>query len=471
MARERANDSVRATAGAGKRGIRSLAGFYGAALSLLLFATTGCGSGDGGAGEKPGSPGITEDPSRDFTTFDVRWREDAVVLNTLSEVQRTLVRADYEAGELVFSNDFAGLEQLEVGRSALIGGVGIFRVLGREDVEDGVLVSVEPGVLTDVVEEGTIAWRRSFVSAANDERLGLGIGEDEADSIRTLREPLGSYQGGTLEYKGNIAGFETTFKLEPVENGLDFVATSKQDAAGSSIASAVVKGKLRGLTNETSIVISARTLSTFAVRFLDVDGEVEIEAGAVELGILDTKVEIPARLSLPFLVGGIPFRVDLGGSIEWASTLQTTCSAIFRGRATFKGGVGARLEDGEVTPLATFERAEVEMGKREHVGTIEAGLGLVMSFPELAVGLGTPKKVAAAEALFRFKTEAISNFSLEYGAAGPAPVITGNCMTSRTNFGATLSGELSMLGLTLAAREVPLFSKFGEEKKSGNACD
>ena len=469
MARERANDSVRSEAGVGKRGTRCFAGFCGAVLSLLLLATSACGS-DGANGET-GSAGVTEDPSRDFTTFDVTWRDDAVVLSTLSEVQRTLVRADYEAGEFVFSDDFAGLEQLEIGRSALIGGVGIFRIVGREDVEGGVLVTVEPGVLTDVIEEGTIAWRRSFVSAAYDERLGLGIGEDEADSIRTLREPLGSYQGGRLEYKGNIAGFETTFKLEPVENGLDFVATSKQDAAGNSIANAVVKGKLRGLTNETSIVISARTLSTFAVKFLDVDGEVEIEAGAVELGILDTKVEIPARLSLPFIIGGIPFRVDLGGSLEWASTLQTTCSAIFRGRATFKGGVGARLEDGEVTPLATFDRAEVEIGKREHVGTIDAGLGFVMSFPELGVGLGTPKKVAAAEALFRFKSEAISNFALEYGTAGPAPVITGNCMTSRTNFGATLSGELSMLGLTLAAREVALFSKFGQEQRSGNACD
>ena len=39
--------------------------------------------------------------------------------------------------------------------------------------------------------------------------------------------------------------------------------------------------------------------------------------------------------------------------------------------------------------------------------------------------------------MFGFKTEVISNFALTYGAAGPAPVITGNCMTSRTNFGAT----------------------------------
>lgn len=217
-------------------------------------------------------------------------------------------------------------------------------------------------------------------------------------------------------------------------------------------------------------MISARKLSEFSIKFLNLEGEVEIEAGAVELGILDTKVEIPARMSLPFVIGGIPFRIDAGGSIEWTSTLQANCSAIFKGSTKFRGGVGARLEEAGVVPLATFENAEAVMGKREHVGTVEAGLGLVMSFPEFGIGVGVPK-LAGADALFRFKSEAISNFSLAYGPAGPVPVITGNCMSSKTNFGATLSGKLQMLGLTLAEREVALYSKFGTEHRSGNACE
>jgi hypothetical protein len=443
-------------------------GRYVALLSLLLSTVSGCGS-DGSNGESD-EAGTTEDPARDFTTFDVKWREDAAVLQEVSEVQRALVRADYEKGEFVFSSEFAGLEQLELGRFALLSGVGIFRIMGLEDVEDGVLVTVEPGVLTDVIEEGTIAWRRSFVSAADDTKLGLGIGESEADSVKSLRQPLGSYEQGRLEYSGNIAGFDTTFELERLDDVLSFKATSKQESGGNSIANAVVKGKLRGLTNETSIVISARTLSEFTIKFLNVDGEVEFEAGAVELGILDTKVQIPARLSLPVVIGGIPFRIDAGGSLEWASTLQANCSAIFQGRTKFRGGVGARLEDGNVTPLATFESSEAVMGMREHVGTVEAGLGFLMSFPEFGIGVGVPK-LAGGDALFSFRSEAISNFSLAYGAAGPAPVITGNCMTSRTNFGATLNGKVQMLGLTLAEREIALFSKFGREQRTGNACD
>jgi hypothetical protein len=439
-----------------------------AILSLLLMTMSGCGS--DAANPQSEEPSATEDPSRDFTTFDVTWRDDAVVLDELSEVQRSLRRADYEKGELVFSADYAGLDQLEMGRFALLGGIGIFQVVGREDVEDGVLVTVEPGVLTDVIEDGTIAWRRSFVSAADDTKLGLGIDEDETENIRSLKEPLGSYDQGKLEYSGNIAGFDTTFELERTGNVLSFEATSKQDSKGNSIANAAVKGTLRGLTSETNIIISARTLSDFTVKFLNVDGEVEIEAGAVELGILDTKVQIPARLSLPIVIGGIPFRVDLGGSLEWASTLQATCSAIFKGRTKFRGGVGARMEGGSVTPLATFDSAETVMGMREHVGTVEAGLSLVMSFPEFGIGVGMPK-IASADALFRFKSEVISNFSLAYSAAGSVPVISGNCMTSRANFGATLNGKVAMLGLTLAEKETALFSELGRQQRTGNACD
>ena len=44
-------------------------------------------------------------------------------------------------------------------------------------------------------------------------------------------------------------------------------------------------------------------------------------------------------------------------------------------------------------------------------------------------------------------------------------------MTSKVNFGATLVGKVSAIGVTLAEREVALFSKLGNEEKTGNACD
>jgi hypothetical protein len=433
----------------------------GVLFAALLLA--GCGS-DG-----PSAPTTNEDAALDYTTFDVEWREGAVVLDDLAEVQRGLVAAHHEAGQFVFAPDFSGLAALQVGSVALIGGVGIFRVLSRTSTELGEQIDVETALLTDIIENGTIAWRRSFVTSPDDAKIGLGIDEDEAQTIRQLRQPLGAYENGKLDYSGKLGDFDTTFKLERKNAGLDFALSAKY-AAGGAVGNAAATGTVRGLTNETNIEINASELTVFTVRFLNVEGDVTIEAGGVELGVLDKKFQIPARLSLPVTVYGIPFRVDLGGSFEWSSTLTVNTSAIFKGSTKFKGGVGARFRDGEVDYLATFDTSEVTLGKREHVGTVTAGMGFLLNFPEISFGIGYPKAIDASAA-FKFKSEMLSNFALRYGPAGPVPVITGNCMTSKVNFGATLVGKVAAIGVTLAEKEVALFSKLGQEQKRGEACD
>jgi hypothetical protein len=71
----------------------------------------------------------------------------------------------------------------------------------------------------------------------------------------------------------------------------------------------------------------------------------------------------------------------------------------------------------------------------------------------------------------KFSTEIISNISFEYEAAGPYPVITGNCLESRTNFGAFYGGELSFLGFDLPViEETQLFGKLGTLSRTGEAC-
>src|SRR5690606_1782105 len=52
----------------------------------------------------------------------------------------------------------------------------------------------------------------------------------------------------------------------------------------------------------------------------------------------------------------------------------------------------------------------------------------------------------------------------------PSAMITGNCMTSKVDFGATLVGKVTAIGITLAEEEVPLFSKLGQDVKRGDAC-
>ena len=81
--------------------------------------------------------------------------------------------------------------------------------------------------------------------------------------------------------------------------------------SGEEVANAALSATLHGMTNETQIHFDSSGVQVYDVRFIDVDGDVHIEAGAVQVGG-DTKVK-SRRVS--------PFRS------WWASSRSTSSSA------------------------------------------------------------------------------------------------------------------------------------------------
>jgi hypothetical protein len=455
---------------------------WGGLAALVLI---GCGGGDGngakggeGGGETTMPADELETPEQDFTHVELDYRADAVVLEDVGAVQAALLRADYSAGELVFDSSFAGLDQLEVGSSALIGGVGVFHVLSRESQDEGELVRVEPAPLTDVLENAEISWRRSFVSSYAGAGIGLGVDEDETGNIQKLQQPLGSYKDGNLSFSGAIGPFATSFDLKPSAEGLDFKLSAKATsdfstggltpAGANAIANAALSGSLHAFTHSLVISIEKSGLKRYDFE-AHVAGDVAVEAGAVELGG-DAKIKIPARLALPVLIGPIPFRLELGSSLEMASTLVANSSALMKGKSHFAAHAKASLVGKEVTYEGALDTSDLVLEKAENVATIESGASFVLNFPELTLGVGVPNALDAS-AQMKFATEIISNISFEYEAAGNYPVITGNCLESRTNFGAFYGGELSFLGFDVPViEEKQLFGKLGTLSRSGKAC-
>jgi hypothetical protein len=450
---------------------------------VVSFPLLACGNAsDPENGDEDPAPSETldvEQPEKDFTTVELEYKSDAAVLDDVSAVQAALRSANYDAGELVFEADYEGLTPLEPGSSALIGGVGIFRVLGKEATDEGVLVRVEPAPLTDVLDNATIAWRRSFVSAFARDGLGLGVDEDQTENIRRLRQPLGTFEDGNLSFSGAIGPFATSFELSPGPDGLDFEMSAKatadfergdlQSFGANAIANAAMSGTLHAFTQTLNMKIEGGVVTGYDLR-VEVSGDVSLEAGAVELGG-ETKLQIPARLALPVLIGPIPFRVELGGSLEIATTLTANTSALVKGHSKFRAYAGPVIEGAEVRYAGALETADLVLDKAENVATIDSGATFLLNFPEVTVGVGFPKLLDASAAV-RFKTEVISNISLRYEAAGNFPVITGNCLSSRTNFGASYGGDVKFLGFTLPVlEETQIFGKLGTLSQTGEACE
>ena len=76
---------------------------------------------------------------------------------------------------------------------------------------------------------------------------------------------------------------------------------------------------------------------------------------------------------------------------------------------------------------------------------------------------------AGATAYMALKAEAVANFFVQYGTAGPFPVIIGNCYTVDLNVGAYVGGQMRLASVSLK-KELAVFTKVNPLVKQGTAC-
>ena len=454
--------------------MREIIGWKAGLGTLPLLVLTACGGG-GGQEQSAAGPGpeLAESPADDATTFDVEWREDAHIAADVPAVQAALVRADSEAGQLVFKPGFAGLDGVAEGDAVLLGGVGVYRVMGRESTAEGELLNVVDAPLTDVIENGTIRWRKSFLSAADDQKYGLGVGENETTTIRSLRQALVGPDG--LSFSQSVSGFQIDFKMKPVlDRTLDMSLTG-QYGQGPANIKVKLAGNLRALTNETLIVIEGRSLTDFRCETSRLEGTMKVEAEASALGNLEQKVKVPARYSLPIVLGGIPFHIDLGGAVDVASTLNTKGTASFKGTAQFTGGGGVAYSNGHWTTINSLEQSDLKLDDASLSSNATIGLRVTLTFPEVGIGVGVQQ--VSANAYLRFKTEVIANLDIKQrllflaGLPVAPNTETEHCLTSTVGIGSTYGGAATFLGIQVFDSEQPIWTLYAPDKKTGPACE
>lgn len=98
-----------------------------------------------------------------------------------------------------------------------------------------------------------------------------------------------------------------------------------------------------------SIRIEASSLTAYRVETSQIDGDVAVTCSATALGNINQTIRVPARVALPVILGGIPFRIDIGGALEIGSTLTTRATAEFEGNAKSQGAVGLDISRGQVS--------------------------------------------------------------------------------------------------------------------------
>lgn len=218
-------------------------------------------------------------------------------------------------------------------------------------------MTVEDAALTGVIADGTIAFRKSFLSVPDTDKMGMGEGQDETTLIRSLRQPYSIADG--LKYSGTVGGLQVELSLTPRgDRTLDMKLGGKY-GSGAARFNAELTGQLRGLTTDVSIRIEASSLTAYRVETSQIDGDVAVTCSATALGNINQTIRVPARVALPVILGGIPFRIDIGGALEIGSTLTTRATAEFEGNAKFQGAVGLDISRGQVSVNDTTLQSEM----------------------------------------------------------------------------------------------------------------
>jgi len=353
--------------------------------------TAGVATGAGGADTGGGGVAVGSD---DLPTKDVTLADDVVVVK--GNGGKTLKSFDPTGATMTLDASAEGVDQLAVGKVLLLTGVTAIKVKGLEKTGDGVVITTEPATLPEVVKDGDQTWTNEVDPAKGNLILSEGSASSPDDGG-------GSGNGGSGS-GGSGDGSGTDTSEDPTE-GIDLPLSSPRDvpsfipdgesAAGAAqgIAGKTIKGKVGPLDGEITYDPSGKgaTLHVKLTSSAEVAGTIEID---VTLGKFDSRghfivkgsetqefehamddfsgkaeivtdlkglqnvatIKVPSFFKLPFSisfpapVGGIPFTMSVGGTIQVDLSMALNEAAL-KGRAevTFSGDAGFNFKGGTAT--------------------------------------------------------------------------------------------------------------------------
>jgi len=430
----------------------------------LAGLAAGCGgSDDAGGGAVPsGTSAAVAAPDR--TSWEATFKKDATVLDAAMVASALknpttddgVYRFDASAGDAV--------AKLPVGRAVLIPGVDVVKVKAVSAAAGEIVVATERASLPDVVEDGKATWDIGMDFGATAAAPAPGAASPAAQGLRQKAAPA---PVSRLGYNGPVGMFDVRGDFTPGPDSLRFVGLVSFKS-GSSILKVALDGTLKRFRNTGEVTIRGGLVEAFYFEASDLDIVLDMNLGGVALGKGNESLSIPIDLTIPAMIGPVPVYFSIGAKLEVNPSLGQTSSS--RGKAHFviKGSAGMAWSKADgFRRIGSLEGSDVKLTDYEGVSTLDCGLGILAQFPVLKMGVGVSQ--GGAGGFLAEKAEVVTNMSVRYEAAGPYPVITGNCFEANLNFGTYAGGEFRMAGLSFS-KEVPVWVKTHALVKEGKAC-
>jgi hypothetical protein len=435
------------------------------AIFCTVLAVWGCSGTD--EGKRDGVPRTPVVLAPDTTSVNITWKPETVVVG--AEAIAASLRNRYaEDGVYRFDSAATEIAALSPGQVVVLTGVDLVRVTAVETTEDAIVVSTEPASLTDAVSDAEISWGVG-VDVSEPIQLNDGSGMLRPLAAPEVRcTPPLTTEGCESSFEGTLGNLKTKQKMTTAKDGtLKMSLSMEYPQVGNTVLKVALDADVRSFVHEGSFVIHGGSLESAYVTLRDIEVAVDIDAGAVAIGVSDDLFKLPLKLTFPFELGPIPAYVTISGAITLNPALSDESG--FRTHAKFHvtGSSGFTMDKTTIRSSGSLENVggvEPTASNVSYVSTVNAGFGVLYEFPRVGLGIGLVDK-ASLEGYVTPKFEVVMNEALKLDGLG---LISSSCATVKGNVGVFAGGVFRLGGVKLS-KEEQLYGGVHEIYRAGRA--
>jgi hypothetical protein len=457
-------------------------------LSLVLSKGTAAGS-PGAPSQGSGSSSTTTTASGGTTTVPasssgtqavgVQFSPQTVVVPSAT-VTAALRSVSPDGSTYTFSSRTGALARLKVGSVMLLQGITARVVTSATEGPTGFVVVTTPASLTDLITNGTLSWDTPFnlanayalqgsavpdenaaapVRSANDREVASSLG-----ALASLAPKLGMVKlgGSEVTLKGTAGSYSYSVSFKQAGSAVSVTITLSKSSPVD--VSASVNGTLQNFFTAGAITVKKSHVSSAKMKMVGLNGQFTLSyelkpLTAFGLGSAGGfKLTLPAEVSVPFVIGGIPFFVGVKTAFYIAVGFSNKNQSI-KGSYTinYDGNAGfSTSSSGATSALGAVQGiGKVLLDQANAILSGPITLVLGAQIPQLEVGVGVKGLNVAGF------VDVVADTAIKVGGNTPGlGPSTGGCDARDLKVLVTAGAKASFFGFSAnVVSPVTLFSK------------
>jgi len=269
----------------------------------------------------PGSTGssrILSTPAVDLMTlpgsvFEVTYTPETIVIDKVTAL-KSLKSVSADESTVVFDQPGEQLLQLKAGSVMLLQGLALRKVTGVLTQGSQLIVGTEAAALTDAIAEGNIQFEApiDFATATADNGSPTSI---QSSRLARLLNPTTVVHAATIPpLKGKFKEWDYTLTATPNGGQLNLDLTVEKKLRGIEV-SLIGTGYIQNFTTSAAIQIHEGVLQDMKYANKNLNGKMNFtwtcKTTAADFIIGKPEIKIPANISIPLPIGGLPFTLEI----------------------------------------------------------------------------------------------------------------------------------------------------------------